>query len=62
MRRAIVTFLVFAAATTTVAVAQDGSGHVDEDDIALTMPTLLPAPTPAAPAGPVQKLSQPEQR
>jgi hypothetical protein len=57
MTRTIVSFLVFAAATATVAVAQDGSGSGPPDvPIIIHLPTLLPAT--ASPTVPVLKVSQ----
>ena len=66
MKRAIVAFLVFAASTTVVAVAQDGSGRIDDADddtgIVITIPVPLPAPTPASPTVPAPKVSDPGQQ
>jgi hypothetical protein len=62
MKRAIVTFLVFAAAGTTIAVAQDGTGRGPPRAPIIVMPQPLPAPTRTSTTVPVPRLSELDQR
>jgi hypothetical protein len=57
MTRMIVSFLVFAAAASTVALAQDGSGSGPPDLPVIRLPTPLPS-TPTSPTVPVPKVVQ----
>jgi hypothetical protein len=58
MKFAIVTLLVMTSSVTTVAVAQDGTGHGPPKSPIIVMPQI-PVPTPASPTGAVQKFFQP---
>jgi hypothetical protein len=58
VKYAIVTFLAVASTAMTAAIAQDGLGHGPPDMTVVTIPTLLPAPTTAAPTVSVPKVSQ----
>jgi hypothetical protein len=58
MKYAIVTFLVLASAITTVAVAQDGSGHGPPR----TLIIIVPQPTTPPPTKALAKLFQPTSR
>jgi len=62
MKRTMVTFLVLAATTTTLAIAQDGSGHGPPDVSPIIVMPTLPLPTPGAPTGSVSKVVQPSWR
>jgi hypothetical protein len=59
MKYTIVTLLLMTSTVTTVAVAQDGSGHgPPRSPIIVTQP--IPVPTTASPARPLSKLFQPK--
>jgi hypothetical protein len=60
MRIAIVTLLVMTPAITTVALAQDGTGHGPPKTVIVTSPTLptMPVPTTGT-GGSLSKLFQP---
>ncbi len=60
MKYTIVTLLVMTASVTTVAVAQDGSGHGPPKLPIIVMPQPIPVPTTASPTGPVRKFFQPQ--
>jgi hypothetical protein len=61
MKRTIVTFLVLAATTTTLAVAQDGIGHGPPSSPVIVVPQL-PLPSPGLPTGSAPKVLQPSLR
>jgi hypothetical protein len=58
MKYAIVTFLVLTSAITTVAVAQDGTGHGPPR----TLVIIVPQPTTPLPTTTLAKLFQPTSR
>jgi hypothetical protein len=62
MKYTIVTVLLMASTVTTVAVAQDGTGHGPPKSPIIVMPQPIPVPTTASPAGSVSKLFQPKSR
>jgi hypothetical protein len=58
MRYAIVTLLVMTSTVTTVAVAQDGTGHGPPRSLII----VTPQPTAPLPTKPLSKLFQPTSR
>ena len=60
MKYTIVTLLLMTSIVTTVAVAQDGTGHGPPKSPIIVMPQPIPVPTTASPAGPLSKLFQPK--
>ena len=59
MRFVIVTLLAMTSAVTTVAVAQDGTGHGPPKSPIIVVPQI-PLPIPGMPTGYVQKFFQPK--
>ncbi len=59
MKYAILTLLVTASTVTTIAVAQDGTGHGPPQSI-IVIPQPTPVPTTTAPTASVPKLLQPK--
>ena len=57
MKCAILTLLVTASLVTTIAVAQDGTGHGPPRSI-IVIPQPTPVPTTTSPTAPVPKLWQ----
>jgi hypothetical protein len=59
MRFVIVTLLAVTSTVTTVAVAQDGTGHGPPKSPIIVMPQT-PVPTISSPTGPMRKFFQPK--